>query len=154
MQIHQYYLSMIEAVDSEIGRLISSSRKKFSTILQLFLSDNRPNQVAQQYNLGELGDLYRGGISIPMIISGNQLVVNEEKCSYKHNRLISTISELCGIENSKMNDSKSFKSLSAMNLAQIQESIFIQKLAEIIIPLETKLTNIFTLKMDRRHYII
>ncbi|MEC7876370.1 MAG: sulfatase-like hydrolase/transferase [Bacteroidota bacterium] len=111
-----YYLSMIEAVDSEIGRLISSIGKEvFNDTTVIFIGDNgTPNQVAQQYNSRRVkGSLYRGGINVPMIISGNQVsrINEEENALINTTDLFTTISELCGIENSKMNDSKSFKSL-------------------------------------------
>ena len=107
---------MIEAVDSEIGRLISSIGKEvFNDTTVIFIGDNgTPNQVAQQYNSRRVkGSLYRGGINVPMIISGNQVsrINEEENALINTTDLFTTISELCGIENSKMNDSKSFKSL-------------------------------------------
>ena len=100
-------------MDTEIGRLIENiGNDVLDNTTIIFIGDNgTPNQVAQQYNSRRVkGTLYKGGINVPMVISGNKVT----RVSVSDNSLInttdlySTISELCGIENSDVYDSKSF----------------------------------------------
>tara|TARA_X000001036_G_scaffold392065_1_gene390702 strand:- start:86 stop:1399 length:1314 start_codon:yes stop_codon:yes gene_type:complete len=111
-----YYLAMIESIDTEIGRLTESINEEvLNNTTIIFIGDNgTPNQVAQQFNSRRVkGTLYKGGINIPMIISGNQVSRKneEENALINTTDLFTTISELCGINNLNMNDSKSFKKL-------------------------------------------
>ena len=116
-----YYLAMIESIDSEVGRLLESmNNETLSNTTIIFIGDNgTPNKVAQQYNSRRVkGSLYRGGINVPMFISGNQVsrTNEEENALINTTDLFTTISELCGIDNLNMNDSKSFKGLLSNNL--------------------------------------
>ena len=111
-----YYFSMIEAMDTEIGRLlesIGSDVANETTII--FIGDNgTPNEVTQQYNPRRVkGTLYKGGINVPMVVSGNNVTrLNDEDNSLINTTdLYSTIAELCGIENSDVHDSQSFVDL-------------------------------------------
>ena len=111
-----YYLAMIESIDTEIGRLTESINEEvLNNTTIIFIGDNgTPNQVAQQFNSRRVkGTLYKGGINVPMIISGNQVSRKneEENALINTTDLFTTISELCGINNLNMNDSKSFKKL-------------------------------------------
>ena len=111
-----YYLAMIESIDTEMGRLTESINEEvLNNTTIIFIGDNgTPNQVAQQFNSRRVkGTLYKGGINVPMIISGNQVSRKneEENALINTTDLFTTISELCGINNLNMNDSKSFKKL-------------------------------------------
>ena len=111
-----YYLAMLEAMDTEMGRLISSMSEgeKENTII-IFIGDNgTPNEVAQEYNSNRVkGSLYQGGINVPMIISGKNVTrVNDiENALINTTDLFATISELAGNSTSEIHDSKSFKDL-------------------------------------------
>ena len=69
-----YYFAMIESVDSELGRLLSSlSSSTLENTLIVFIGDNgTPNQVAQTpYTTTKAkGSLYEGGIHVPLVVSG------------------------------------------------------------------------------------
>ena len=111
-----YYLAMIEAVDSEMGRLFNSiSEEELANTTVIFIGDNgTPNQVVQQYNSNRAkGSLYKGGINVPMIISGNQVnrFSQDENALINTTDLFTTITELCGVNNQAVHDSKSFISL-------------------------------------------
>ena len=111
-----YYLAMIESIDTEIGRLKESINEEvLNSTTIIFIGDNgTPNQVAQQFNSRRVkGTLYKGGINVPMIISGSQVSRKneEENALINTTDLFTTITELCGINNLNMNDSKSFKKL-------------------------------------------
>ena len=115
-----YYLAMIEAVDSEMGRLFESiNAEELRNTTIIFVGDNgTPNQVVQQYNRNRAkGSLYRGGINVPMIISGNQVkrFNQDENALINTTDLFATITELCGINNQNIHDSKSFVSLLTSN---------------------------------------
>ena len=81
----------------------------------IFVGDNgTPGPVAQQYHSQSAkGSLYKGGINVPMIISGNGV----ERMNVEEDALISTvdifvtISELCGANTSQIHDSSSFLEL-------------------------------------------
>lgn len=111
-----YYLAAIEALDTEMGRLISSlsAEEKENTII-IFIGDNgTPNKVAQEYNSRRVkGTIYQGGVNVPMIISGKGVSrVNEnEDALINTTDLFATIGEIAGVNNREYNDSKSFKTL-------------------------------------------
>jgi len=65
------YLSMIENLDYEIGRLLDSiPNEVLENTIVIFVGDNgTPGNLVQGYNHGK-GTLYQGGIHVPMIISG------------------------------------------------------------------------------------
>lgn len=71
-----YYMAMIEAMDTEIGRLLNSmtQAEKDNTII-IFIGDNgTPNQVAQDYRGTRVkGTVYQGGVNVPMIVSGKNV---------------------------------------------------------------------------------
>ena len=84
-----YYLAMIESIDTEMGRLTESINEEvLNNTTIIFIGDNgTPNQVAQQFNSRRVkGTLYKGGINVPMIISGNQVSRKNEE----ENALINT----------------------------------------------------------------
>lgn len=111
-----YFLAAIEALDFQIGRLIENipdEQLKNTTII--FISDNgSPTQVAQSpfSNNKAKGTLNQGGINTPMFISGAQVSRRDTDDNLINGTdLFSTISELAGIQITKVNDSESFKSL-------------------------------------------
>lgn len=65
------FLSMIENLDYEIGRLLDSIPENvLKNTVVIFVGDNgSPSNVLQGYSLGK-GTLYQGGVHVPMIISG------------------------------------------------------------------------------------
>jgi len=109
----KYYMTMIEAMDSEIGRLISSIPKKdLENTIIIFIGDNgTPNEVRQGYGDKKVkGTIYEGGIHIPMIISGAKVSRKNEKENALINitDLYSTIAKLSGIDVETINNSQSF----------------------------------------------
>lgn len=111
-----YYMAMLEAMDSEIGRLLSSmtSEKKANTII-IFIGDNgTPNQVVQEYpSQRAKGSLYQGGINVPMIIAGKNVSRKNttEDALINTTDLFSTIANIAGISVSNIHDSQNFKDL-------------------------------------------
>lgn len=111
-----YYLAAIEALDTEMGRLINSlsAEEKENTVI-IFIGDNgTPGQVAQEYNSRRVkGSIYQGGVNVPMIISGKGVsrVNQDEDALINTTDLFATISEIAGVTNPEYHDSKSFKTL-------------------------------------------
>ncbi len=127
-----YYLAMLEAMDTEMGRLISSmSEAERENTVIIFIGDNgTPNQVAQDYNSNRVkGSLYQGGVNVPMIISGKNVTrVNDiEDALVNTTDLFATISELAGNSTSAINDSKSFKDLLTTSNANTRNYIYTEK---------------------------
>jgi len=96
-----YYMAMLEAMDTEIGRLLSSmsATERENTVI-IFIGDNgTPGETAQEYISSRAkGSIYNGGINVPMVISGkNVLRVNAvEEALINSTDLFATISELAG----------------------------------------------------------
>ena len=111
-----YYMAMIEAMDSEIGRLLNamSEEERENTVI-IFIGDNgSPGQVVQDYaSQRAKGSIFQGGVNVPMIISGKDISrMNEvENALINTTDLFATISELAGNSTPEINDSKSFKNL-------------------------------------------
>ena len=111
-----YYLATIEAIDSEMGRIFNSiNSEDLENTVIIFLGDNgTPGQVIQQYHSQRAkGSLYKGGINVPMIISGKGVnrINTQEDALISTVDLFATISELCGISTDEIHDSISFKEL-------------------------------------------
>lgn len=111
-----YYMAMLEALDTEMGRLLISmtQEKKDNTVI-IFIGDNgTPNQVVQEYSSRRAkGSVYQGGVNVPMIVSGKGIsrFNQSEDALLNTTDLFSTISDIAGAGSSEVNDSKSFKEL-------------------------------------------
>lgn len=110
-----YYLAAIEAMDSEIGRLLESmSNEERANTTIFFIGDNgSPGRVAQDgptYR-GSKGSLYEGGIRVPMIASSGAVTRQgaRETAIINGTDFYATILELTGHNSeAKNNDSQSF----------------------------------------------
>ena len=124
-----YYLAMVEAMDTEMGRLINSmsAAERDNTII-IFIGDNgTPNQVVQEYTSQRAkGSIYQGGVNVPMIISGKNVTrINAiEDALINTTDLFATISELAGNSTSEINDSKSFKGLLTNSNTETRDYIY------------------------------
>ncbi|OSY89110.1 sulfatase [Tenacibaculum holothuriorum] len=111
-----YYMAMIEAMDTEIGRLLSSmtQAEKDNTII-IFIGDNgTPNQVAQDYRGTRVkGTVYQGGVNVPMIVSGKNVMRSNQSDNSLLNTvdLFATIADIAGTGTTQHYDSNSFKEL-------------------------------------------
>ncbi|MGI9257202.1 MAG: sulfatase-like hydrolase/transferase, partial [Gammaproteobacteria bacterium] len=111
-----YYLTAIEAMDSEISRLLSSfsTQTRDSTIV-IYIGDNgTPGQVGQTYGMGRTkGSIYQGGVNVPLIISGAGVSRQGERedALVQSVDLYATIANVAGSGTQEINDSKNFSSL-------------------------------------------
>jgi len=100
---HSYYLAMIEAMDTEIGRLLESlsEQEKQDTYI-VFMGDNgTPGQVAKEPFGSDhsKGTLYQGGINVPFIISGPNIDAGANNPALTNSvDIFATVMELAGID--------------------------------------------------------
>lgn len=112
-----YYLAAIEAMDTEIGRLLDAmSDETRNNTLIFFIGDNgSPAQVIDRtvYINGSKGSLYESGLRVPMLASGKGVSRQNERESGLINGtdFFATIAELAGSELSEIHNSVSFKNL-------------------------------------------
>ncbi len=112
-----YYLAAIEAMDSEIGRLITglTDDQKKNTVI-IFIGDNGTGVQAVQLpysTSSSKGSLSQGGINTPMIVSGFGVGRRNEIDNSLLNGtdLFATIADVASSGSDKVNDGYSFKSL-------------------------------------------
>lgn len=112
-----YYLAMVESLDYEMDRLLSSlNSTTLSNTLIVFLGDNgSPGQVVQSpFSNGKAkGSLYQGGVHVPMVVSGvgvNRQGVTEDALITTVD-LYNTFLEIAGEEPQDQLDSQSFFAL-------------------------------------------
>lgn len=109
-----YYMAAIEAMDSEIGRLLESiPEDELENTTIIFIGDNgTPWQVAQSpYSKQKAkGSLYQWGINVPMIVSWYwvERVGEEEDALINTTDLYATIANIAWNNISQIHDSYSF----------------------------------------------
>jgi arylsulfatase A-like enzyme len=113
----QKYISMIEAMDYEIGRLLNSIPEDVldNTVI-LFIGDNgTPGSVIQGFSSDKgKNTVYQGGVFVPLIVSGNGVTrINEEEDAMINvSDFYATIAQIVDPEaypTNQVNDSYSFK---------------------------------------------
>tara|TARA_B100001105_G_scaffold13794_1_gene10117 strand:+ start:279 stop:1559 length:1281 start_codon:yes stop_codon:yes gene_type:complete len=127
-----YYMAMIEAMDSEIGRLLNSfSKEALDNTVIIFIGDNgSPNEVVQTYNGRRAkGSIYQGGINVPLIVSGKNVsrINSSEEALVNGTDLFATILDLAGTGISEKNDSKSFKDLLSTSNSPKRKFVYSEK---------------------------
>ena len=112
-----YYLAAIEAMDSEIGRLLGTlTEAELDNTIILYIGDNgTPRRVvdASVYGNGSKGSLTEGGLRVPMVVSGagvSRLNVRETAL-INSSDFFATIANLAGSSITALEDSQSFKGL-------------------------------------------
>lgn len=111
------YLQMLEAMDSEMGRLLQNiPTEELANTTIIFVGDNgTPAQVVQTpfSNSKAKGSLYNGGVNVPLLVSGaNVTRQNQSDDALIHTSdLFATIANLSGNNVENINESISFKHL-------------------------------------------
>jgi len=128
-----YFLSAVEAMDSEIGRLLNSlTPAEIENTIIIFIGDNgTPGQVVQSpYNrLRAKGSIYQGGVNVPMVISGFGVNrIGERESALIHTAdLFATIAKISGISIQEINNSISFYDLLSNSNANQREFVYTEK---------------------------
>ncbi len=97
-----YYQAMLEALDTELGRLLNSLEPEIrDNTLVIFIGDNgTPNQVSKtRYSTHSAkGTLYEAGINVPMIIAGPAVKKGRSDAFVSTVDLYATIAAITGAE--------------------------------------------------------
>jgi arylsulfatase A-like enzyme len=128
-----YYLSALEALDTEMGRFLSSlsAEERANTVI-IFIGDNGvPNKVAQSpYEKTKVKEsLYQGGINVPMVVSGigvDRMNVRETALIHSTD-LYTTIGNIAGVSTSEIYNSTSFYNLFKDANATKREFVYSEK---------------------------
>ncbi|NQY31002.1 MAG: sulfatase-like hydrolase/transferase [Flavobacteriaceae bacterium] len=127
-----YYMAMMESIDYEIGRLLSSmSEEERNNTIIIFVGDNgSPSESVQVYNSNRAkGTIYNGGIAVPMIVSGKNVtrINTTDNTLINTTDLFATIADIAGTGTTEINDSKSFKSLFTNINTNLRDYIYSEK---------------------------
>lgn len=128
-----YYLAMIEAMDTELGRVIGSlSPSELANTIIIFIGDNgTPNQVVEEYpSQRAKGTVYQGGINVPMIIAGKGVNRSNqvENALINTTDLFATIANIAGLTVNEIHDSVNFKTLlSSTNNTNARDYIYAEQ---------------------------
>ncbi|MEK9531012.1 MAG: sulfatase/phosphatase domain-containing protein, partial [Flavobacteriaceae bacterium] len=106
----------IEALDTELGRVIESIPNGLENTIVIFLGDNgTPSQVVQSpYRTRRAkGSIFQGGINVPMVISGVGVTRKGERedALIQSTDLFTTIAQMAGSGILEKHNSKSFHAL-------------------------------------------
>lgn len=109
-----YYFAMLQAMDTEIGRLLNNIDRENTLII--FMGDNgSPRRVIQSpYRAARAkGTVYEGGIHVPLIVAGQAVTrKGERESAFVHaTDLFATIADLANTGTTSIHDSQSFKHL-------------------------------------------
>jgi len=125
-----YYLAAVEALDTEIGRLLNEiSTEELANTTIIFIGDNgTPRRVTSNESpyRGAKSSFYEGGINTPLIVTG----AGVERVGISDHSLISTtdlfatISELAGQDLTELHDSTSFASKLVDSAAPGRDYVF------------------------------
>ena len=126
----ELYLASVEAMDSEIDRLLDSmSAEQRANTIVVFLGDNgTPGQVdpgnGDSLN-GAKGDLFEGGMRVPMIVSGDLISrTGREDALINGTDFLNTFLDLTGGAQAPLPNSQSFADLLTNSDANTREYIF------------------------------
>lgn len=122
-----YYFAMLQALDTEIGRLLNNIDRDNTLII--FIGDNgSPRRVIQSpYRAARAkGTLYEGGIHVPMIIAGKGITRQGERESALINStdLFATIADIANTGTTTIHDSQSFKQLFTNNTSSSRTYLY------------------------------
>lgn len=128
-----YFLSAVEAMDSELGRFLNSlSAEERNNTLIIFIGDNgTPNQVAQSPygTMRAKGSIYQGGVNVPLIVSGagvNRFGAREDALVHTTD-LFTTIANAAGVSVSEIENSTSFYDLLSDSNAAQREFVYTER---------------------------
>lgn len=125
-----YYLAAIEAMDSEIGRLLSgmTDAERENTLI-IYLGDNgTPGRAVDPsvYADRTKGSFTEGGLRVPMVVSGKGVTRQNvrEDALVNSVDLFATIAELAGSSVTEVENSLSFASLLGTEGAAVREYLY------------------------------
>jgi arylsulfatase B len=127
---YRYYLAAIEAMDKEIGRLISSlTTAQRNNTLFVFMGDNgSPPRVAQNpvSRTTAKSTLFQGGINTPLIVCGKNINRKNarETALVGATDMFATFADVAGTGDSKYQDGQSIKPLFTAHNTQKRSFVY------------------------------
>ena len=103
----QHYFAMVEALDSELGRLFESLGPALDETTIIFMGDNgTPEEILKADPHSTLdedhgkGSVYEGGVNVPLYIAGPRVLVPGSECTALVHAvdIFATVAELAGVE--------------------------------------------------------
>jgi arylsulfatase B len=125
-----YFFAMMEAMDTEIGRLLASmSEAERNNTVIIFIGDNGTTREVIQppYSKQKAkGTVYQGGIAVPIIVSGSGVgrKGEHETALVNGTDLFATIADFAGTGTTAINDSKSLKPLLTKTNSNFREFVY------------------------------
>lgn len=122
-----YFFAMMEAMDTEIGRLLASlSTEQRNNTLIIFIGDNGTSREVIQvpYSAQKAkSTVYQGGLAVPMVVSGNGVSRKGEREAALINTtdLFATIADVAGAGITEVYDSKSIRPLFTQTQTNFRE---------------------------------
>ena len=109
-----YYFAMLQALDTEIGRLLNAIDRDNTLII--FIGDNGSARrvIQSPYRASRAkGTVYQGGVHVPLIISGKGVTrTNQRESAFINSTdLFATIADIANTGTTNIHDSQSFKQL-------------------------------------------
>lgn len=96
-----YYNAALEALDTEMGRLLDSLTKETrDNTVVLFMGDNgTPGRVASDIygNRGAKGSIFNGGVNIPLVVQGPNVLTGRSDALINTTDIHATIASIAGI---------------------------------------------------------
>ena len=107
MDPRPYYKAMVEAMDTELGRLLSKLSSTSPNTTIIFMGDNgTPEKIISKDPFKILasdhskGSTYEGGVNVPLYISGSQVMAPGTDCFAPVHAvdIFATVAELAGVD--------------------------------------------------------
>jgi len=93
-----FFDAMVEALDTEIGRLLSGLPDRERTAV-IFLGDNGTDRCVSSTPLHSKSSLYEGGVHVPMLVSGAGVArAGESTALVGAADVFATVAELAGVD--------------------------------------------------------
>jgi len=96
-----YYKAMVEALDTELGRLLEGLGEQLANTHVIFVGDNgTPDEVAVSPSGKHKGTVFEGGVHVPLIVSGPAVSApgTETDALVVSTDLFATVAELAGVD--------------------------------------------------------
>lgn len=114
-----YYNAMLEALDTELGRLLSSiPQQQRDNTLIIFIGDNGTPSKTQKSLFGQRrmkGTLYEGGTHVPMIVNGPGVMSGRSESLVNTTDIYATILDIVGPASNAQDSFSFFEALSGDN---------------------------------------
>ncbi|TCS43779.1 sulfatase-like hydrolase/transferase [Reinekea marinisedimentorum] len=146
-----YYNAMLEALDTEIGRLLASMDQSVrdNTII-MFVGDNgTPNQVVDDFygDHKAKGTIFESGVNVPLVVTGPGIESGRSPAFVQTSDMFTTIAAMLGVE-AEAEDSFSFEPALYGNATQ-RDFVYVEHFGDMS---EAKPSDVFGWAMRQGDY--